>query len=224
MKKLILIIIAIAFLLASCTKHDGPTTQCNCNFTDFRYYHGEQVELSEIQDKYILIGIDTTYTDNQIKNFISSIKEFDKKYVYTIHTSSQYKFKEIPLRFKFPKTCEEITQIISNLEKNEIVAYAHYTMKIDHCLNLIGEQMGDLCVISYGSNFYVKTYDENNLFDLNQIILETNTEFVKQVMPQWFELRATKKSKGDALKMANYFYETGLFEDSEPGMSRYPVE
>jgi hypothetical protein len=24
--------------------------------------------------------------------------------------------------------------------------------------------------------------------------------------------------------MANYFYETGLFEHSEPGISKYPVE
>lgn len=62
--------------------------------------------------------------------------------------------------------------------------------------------------------------------DLNQKIAETNTELVKQneFMPKWYELRATKNSKGDALKMANYFYETGFFECSEPGISLYPVE
>lgn len=43
-------------------------------------------------------------------------------------------------------------------------------------------------------------------------------------MPKWFELRATKNSNGDALKMANHFYKTGLFESSEPGISKYPVE
>ena len=57
-------------------------------------------------------------------------------------------------------------------------------------------------------------------------ISETNTELVTQneFMPKWFELRATKNSNGDALKMANYFYETGLFESAEPGISKYPVE
>ena len=43
-------------------------------------------------------------------------------------------------------------------------------------------------------------------------------------MPKWFQLRATKTSNGDGLKMANDFYETGLFEYSEPGISTYPVE
>jgi hypothetical protein len=64
------------------------------------------------------------------------------------------------------------------------------------------------------------------LTDLNKIIAETKTELVKQdeFMPNRFELRATKSSNGDALKMANYFYETGLFQCSEPGISKYPVE
>ena len=99
-------------------------------------------------------------------------------------------------------------------------------MKTDNCTNLIGEQIGDLCINSYGSNFSVKVFDENDLTDLNQKIAETNTELVKQneFMPKWFELRATKNSNGDALKMANYFYETGLFEHSEPGISKYAVE
>jgi hypothetical protein len=173
-----------------------------------------------------LIGVDTTYSDNQIQNFISTINHFDQNYTYTIHTIAQYKFKEIPLRLKFSKTCEQIAQIISELEQNTIVAYAHYTMQTDNCQNLIWEQIGNLCINSYGSNFYVKVFDENNLTDLNQKITETNTELVKQneFMPKWFELRATKNSDGDALKMANYFYETGLFEYSDPEISKYPVE
>ena len=99
-------------------------------------------------------------------------------------------------------------------------------MKTDYCENAIWEKIGNLCINSYGSYFYVKVFDNNDLSDLNQIIAETNTELVKQdeFMPKWFELRATKNSNGDALKMANYFYETGLFECSEPGISKFPVD
>ena len=58
------------------------------------------------------------------------------------------------------------------------------------------------------------------------MITETNTELVEQneFMKKWFTLRATKNSNGDALKMANYFYETGLFESSEPDVTKYPVK
>lgn len=226
MRNFILTTMIFTLLFTSCSKDDDLTPQGSCDFVDFKYYNGTQNNLGLLQDNYVLIGIDTTYSDNQIQNFISTINHFDQNYAYTIHNIGQYKFKEVPLRLNSSKTCEQITQIISELEQNAIVAYAHYTMQTDNCQNLIWETIGNLCINSYGSNFYVKVFDENDLTDLNQKIAETNTELVKQndFMPKWFELRATKNSNGDALKMANYFHETGLFEHSEPGISKYPVE
>ena len=226
MKNLILSIVTFALLFTNCKKDDDITPQGSCDFVNFKYYNGTQYNLGELQNNYILVGVDTTYSDTQIQIFISTVNQLDQNYTYTIHTSGQYKFKEIPLKLKSCKTCEEITQIISELEQNAIVSYIHYTMKTNDCQNLIWEPLGNLCINSYGSNFYVKVFDENDLTDLNQKIAETNTELVKQndFMPKWFELRATKNSNGDALKMANYFYETGLFEYSEPGISKYPVE
>lgn len=224
MKNLIWTLMFFTLLFASCQKDDDITPEGSCEFVNFKYYDGTQYDLGILQDNYILIGIDTTYSDNQIQNFISTIDYFDQNYSYSIHPED--KFKEIPLRLTTSKTCEQITQIIAELEQNAIVAYAHYTMQTDNCQNAIWEEMSDLCINSYGSSFYVKVFDENDLTDLNQKITETNTELVKQneFMPEWFELRATKNSSGDALKMANYFYETGLFEYSEPGISKYPVE
>ncbi len=226
MKKLILSIAIILLIFASCEKNNEPAPQDKCHFINFKYYSGKQDYLGELQGIYILLGIDTAYEDSQIRSFISTVKQFDQNYAYTIYLTAQYKFKEIPMRLKASQNCEEITKLISELEQNAIVSYVHYTMKTDNCQNLIGEDVGNLCVNSYGSSFYVKVFDENDLTDLNKIIAETKTELVKQdeFMPSWFELRATKSSNGDALKMANYFYETGLFQCSEPGISKYPVE
>ena len=224
MKKIFLFVFLL--ILISCKKSDDPIPHGNCDFVDFKYYKGEQDYLGKLQNNYILIGVDTSYSENQIRSFILTIDYFDQNYAYTIYNAGQYKFKEIPVRLKSAKTCEQITQIISELEQKTIIAYAHYTMKTDNCQNLIWEQIGNLCINSYGSNFYVKVFDENDLTDLNQKIAETHTELVKQneFMPKWFELRATKNSNGDALKMANHFYKTGLFESSEPGITKYPVE
>lgn len=215
-----------ALLFTGCKKDENLTPQKKCEFIDFKYYNGTQDNLGELSNNYILVGVDTTYSDSQIENFISTVSYLDQNYTYTIHTTGQYKFKEIPLRLKSSKNCGQIAHIISELEQNAIVSYAHYTMKTDNCTNLIWEQIGDLCINSYGSSFNVKVFDENDLTDLNQTITETNTELVKQneFMPKWFELRAIKNSNGDALKMSNYFYETGLFEHSEPRISKYPVE
>jgi hypothetical protein len=198
----------------------------SCEFIDFKYYNDTQDYLGEMSNDYLLIGIDTIYNDIQIQSFISTLPQFDQTYNYSIHHSGNYKFKEIPLKFTSSKSCGEITQIISDIEQNQIVSYAHFTMQTNDCQNLIWEPIGNLCVNSYGSNFYVKVFDENNLSDLNLVISQTNTELVEQnqFMPKWFELRAIKTSDGDGLAMANYFYETGLFEHSEPGISKYPVE
>lgn len=226
MRNLILLHLTFAFFFTSCKKNDDITPQGSCDFIDFKYYNGTQDYLGELQNNYILIGIDTVYSDNQIQDFISTVNQLDLNYAYTIHTSRQYKFKEIPVRLRSSATCEQITQIITELEQNAIVSYAHYTMITDNCQNFIWEPIGNLCINSYGSIFSVKVFDENDLSDLNRKIAETNTELVKQndFMPKWFELRATKHSNGDALRMANYFYETELFEHSEPGISKYPVE
>lgn len=226
MKNIILPILILNLLLVSCSKDDNEPIQNSCNFIDFKYYDGTQDNLGEMSNEYLLIGIDTTYSDNQIQSFISNLNQFDQAYNYSIHHTGQYKFKEIPLKFNSSKNCAEITQIIDDLEQDQIISYAHYTMQTENCNNLIGEPIGNLCINSYGSNFYVKVFDENDLTDLNSTIAQTNTELIEQneFMPKWYELRATKTSSGDALDMANCFYETGLFEHSEPGISKYPVE
>lgn len=207
------------------TPHKSQTQEASCDFIGFKYYSGTQDTLGELENNYILLGIDSIYSDNQIRNFISTISEFDQNYDYNINKSN-YKYKEIPLRLDTAKTCEQITQLISDLEQYAIVSYAHYTIKTDNCLNLIWEPIGDLCVLCYTSNFYVKVFDENDLTDLSQTMAETNTELVQPItsLPGWYVLRATKHSNGDALQMANYFFETGLFKYSEPSITKYPVE
>lgn len=226
MKNYILTLL-IGIALIGCSNGDGTEpVQNSCDFINFKYYNGNQDFLGEMSNDYVLIAVDTTYNDSEIANFISMTNIFDQNYNYTIHNIAQYKFKEIPLKLNTSKNCEEITQIISELNQNTIVSYVHFTMQTNNCENLIWEPIGNLCINSYGSNFYVKVFDENDLIGLNQIIAQTNTELVlqDQFSPKWFVLRATKVSNGDALEMANFFYESGLFEHSEAGISKYPVE
>ncbi len=228
MKTILFPILILCLFIIGCKKEDdNEPLQTRCDFIGYKYYNGTQDTLGDLSNDYLVIGIDTTYSDNQIESFIANLIQFDQLYNYTIYRFGGYKFKEIPLKFNSPKNCAEITQIIDHLEQTQIVSYAHYAIQTDNCRSLVwGPPIGNLCVYSYGSNFYVKVFNENDLTDLNQTILATNTELVlqNQFMPKWYELRATKSSNGDGIAMANYFFETGLFEHSEPGISRYAVE
>lgn len=229
MKNLIFSIMFLSLLITSCSKDKDPEPiQGSCDFVDFLYYESGKFDLGELSNDYVLIAVDTTYSDNEIKNFISTEIQFDQNFDYNIlvNTERHYKFKEIALKLISPKSCEEITQFISDLEQHSIVSYTHYTMQTDDCNGPLGWPIGELCINSYGSDFLVKVFDENDLTALNQMIAETNTELVKQdiFMLQWFELRATKASNGDALAMANLFFESGLFASAEPRITKFPVE
>ena len=241
MKKIIFLLVILGLFFTSCERYnnsnnhnddydynddDNDDDTTNCDFVNFYYCDGRQIPIGELSNDYIVIGIDTTYSDGQIQNFISTVNQLDQNYDYTIHKLGLYKFKEIPVKLNSSKSCEEITQIIADLEQNAIVAYVHYAMQTDNCSSPFMELMGNLCINSYSTSFLVNVFDKNNLTSLNQMIAQTNTELVTQneFMPDWFELRATKNSKGDGLKMANFFHESGLFAHSEPEISKYPVE
>ncbi|GAB3419181.1 hypothetical protein GCM10027516_14350 [Niabella aquatica] len=220
-------LLILSFLLLNCNKkNEIKIFNDSCAFIDFKYYKGEKDNLGELSNDYLLVAFDTSYTDTEIKHFISSLNDFDQGYPYKIHTIAQYRYKEVPLKFATSRDCEAITQTISTLQQSSMVAYAHYTMQTDNCTNLIWEPIGRRCINSYGSDFYVKVKDADNLSDLNKMVTQTKTELIKKndFTTKTYTIRATKRSKGDALAMANYFYESGLFEFSEPGTSKYPVE
>lgn len=65
--------------------------------------------------------------------------------------------------------------------------------------------------------FYVKLNNMNDLSILENEAKSKNVVIVGQnrFMPLWFTLSCKKKTKGNALDMANYFYETNLFAESE---------
>lgn len=216
--------IALFFFITSCNEDENKEVQTKCNFVNFKYYNSEQDLLGEMSEEYIVIAFETINNNDLIASLIQSKEYLDQNYEYVINQQEDYKY--IVLKLISENNCIEITNIITDLEQNEIVEYVHYAMQTDNCTDLIWEEIGEKCINSYDSFFYVKVIDENNLTDLNNIIQETNTvlDHQNQFMPKWFTLKADKNSNGDALQMANYFYETNLFEHSEPNITKIPVE
>lgn len=68
--------------------------------------------------------------------------------------------------------------------------------------------------------FYVKLKNANDISILETMSKENLVEIVgnNAYMPLWYTLSCSKVSKGNALKMANTFYESGLFENATPDL------
>lgn len=66
--------------------------------------------------------------------------------------------------------------------------------------------------------FYVKLKKSSDLVKLQELAKENNINIIgyNKYLPQWHTLSCNINSKGNAIQMANRFYETGIFEASEP--------
>ncbi len=230
MRKIFLIIGFSLFLLSGCEEesNDGDIQlgELPCNYTDFRYYHNEIITLENMSKNYVLIGVDTAYSDNSIRSFVKTKNYFDSDHYFEINSSANYGYKYMTVKLIKSCNCEEIAWIINEIKENLIISFAHYTTQTDYCTNLIGESIGDKCVDSYSNMFYIKVFDTNDISDLNAVVNETNTEIVEQLqfMNDWYKLKADKYSNGDALQMANYFHETGLFSAVDYDFIKVVVE
>ena len=184
---------------------------------------------TSIDDKYffdtllltnkIFIGFEKTTPHSEIVKFInknSIFEEIDEsKIIFHSYEYFENDHKLLIAKVKNDKTCSELYEIMSSLKTNPIVAFASYTYQS-------GLWFGGVYydVMSYNDLFLVKVFDYNDLTDLNEVVKQTNT-FIKEqneYMPDWFLIGVTKDSKYDnALKMAQYFFETGKFAHSYVG-------
>ena len=77
-----------------------------------------------------------------------------------------------------------------------------------------GGLAGDGGVIELGGSnvFYVQLKDGTNLSVLEKLARENSVEMLGPPEYGWYKLACTNASKGNAIEMANFFYDTGLFE------------
>lgn len=197
-----------------------------CDYEGYKYYQGKKDTLGEMSHDYLLIGVDSSRSNYEIVNFIKTQRIFETITDSTIRHSPNYRYKYFIAKFVESKNCEEVTYAINTLHNSPIIEFAHYTIQTDNCRNLIGDEMGEKCVLSYSSLFYVEVKSADSLAHLNEVAEETNTQILEQdqLNEKLFTLHANKRSQGDALHMANHFFETGLFEYAEPDIIKIAAE
>jgi subtilisin family serine protease len=173
----------------------------------FYYYEGEKIPLEFSTDK-VYVKFKEGKTANEKKKIVSSvpfIKTPEQKNI-------NYPENTAVLEIVNGRSVSEVKAIIDNLNKNKniIVANPFVSFLKDSTLQGITDQ------------FTVKLKSPADFLELEILAKETKTKLIQQneFEPSIYILVADKNSNGNALAMANYFYETGKFEFAEPVFMR----
>jgi len=196
-----------AIMITGCNKDkDKEETGCDCNEELYYYKNGQKVFIGDLfLNNSLLVAFtseyekemeDYLYLDKWIESYLNGSGIFEpldwtRGRIIAI-TGNDVAYIELWLITKVPKTCSQMKNIIHWLENEQLVAYASFTFK-----NLL----------TYYPYFFVEV---NDLSDLYALMQETNVKVLRNEGNR-FTILADKNSKGNALQMANYFYETGKF-------------
>lgn len=80
--------------------------------------------------------------------------------------------------------------------------------------------IGDSIATQKMSNsFYIKLHEYADTLALKELVKETNTHLLSEIpyVDKWYEIMVANSAINNTLEMSNYFFETGLFADVDPG-------
>ena len=80
--------------------------------------------------------------------------------------------------------------------------------------------IGDSIATQKMSNsFYIKLHEYADTLALKELVQETNTHLLGEIpyVDKWYEVMVANSLFNNTLDMSNYFFETGLFADVDPG-------
>jgi hypothetical protein len=170
--------------------------------SDFYYYNGEKISLTQVSDKYYL------QTNRKIElsslEFVQSIINSPTKI-----TISQ---AIIPFNDKH-RDYGYWSLISSNSELN------NFSIKEDYYLSPVFQtECGEQTILS--NFFYLKLKRLEDISLLRQFAEKYRFEVVGNIqsLPYWYILSCDKNSVGNALQLSNTLYETGYFAAAQPDL------
>jgi hypothetical protein len=210
-------LLTISAMLSCAPDYDMEADElgCDCKEELFYSYGDEKIFLDSLfLNDYLLIGFSNRVESEDV---LSRINETGMFHVAgqrdIIRSGGMHEHGLLLIQTITPKTCTQLKEFSRLLESIPTVAFSNLAFKGTFC---IGDNCSDVMI--YADEFTVRVKDENDLSDLRSVAQETNTKIKEQnkFMPDVYVLSADKTSKGNALQMANYFYETGKFVYAEP--------
>ncbi len=182
--------------------------------TTFYYYKGEKFYL-DVDYSRLSIVSNGEISSNKIKNKIAKY-DFDIKNQKRSHTKQNIiatdKSNQIAdiynteIEFSTKINSDEYLDNIQNLQNEDGV------IKVSPTYTVRTKKLG------VSNNFYVRLSKAGDVDILNNLAKKYSVQVLgyNQFMPLWYTLSCTKETPYNAIEAANYFYETNLFESSEP--------
>ena len=184
----------------------------------YYYFFNEKIFVKPLFNDYLLVGFWYQISDAEMVNFINQTGMFhtvDASNIYE-HARNENEYHLMLVNLNESRTCSGLKDIISTLETSPLVAFTDFTFGRD--------TTNHSDWVSFAYNFYVDVYNINDLTDLYAVAQATNTLVIeKAYFSNEYLLRANKYSKGNAMQMANYFYETGKFVTAFPDIIGHAV-
>ena len=205
-------------------------TGCDCE-DELYYYTGYWWSSSEktkvflgrhFVNDYLLVAFMPEVQNSEIKNFLDNTGFFNPVDTTKIESlrSLYFGFPAAAVNTKEQKSCSQLKEIISTLEQSHLVAYASlaFEQRWGNCqFNLENMPLQRYDAWACTNFFHVILKPDYNLADLEALLVETNTRIYNyDSRTDIYAIIVDKESKGNALQMSQYFYETGKFFYAEP--------
>jgi subtilisin family serine protease len=176
----------------------------------YYYYKGEKHYLT-LNTEYAFISVKNQHlSDNiqqrSIQTTVLRSDNSDRKQYQGKNRISRY-YAELKIEENLSE--RQYLDLLSDIKRqNKDVIIAPY----------FKTQNGDK--IGLSNFFYIKLKKIGDTTLLRQIAEQTNCVIVEQdqFMPLWFVLNTTENTEFNALEVANFFYESGLFQSAEPDL------
>ncbi len=199
MKKLFILLLISQFVF----------TALNAQSDYYYWYDNQKIYLDKISDKKFVIIDDAINDRIGLKQFLdidgATIVDFERSNV--LNTINAYESLRSTENYWAIIESSDIADIASTDHENILYEAPFYT-------TAEGIEVG------LSHLFYVRLRDEKDIVKLEQLAKQKNVEILgnNYYMPLWFTLSTSQQSKGNALEMANYFYETELFSTTQPNL------
>ena len=177
------------------------------SFTDYYWYNGQKIGINKLNNKkYILFDENN---ENTLKSYSATTLKFVKEpqLLQLSNKIMKKKLQSSPKNLKWA-TIETTASSPTLTKLNGIIYEAPYFQTEN------GTEVG------LSHLYYVKLKSDKDVSKLMELASINKVDIIgnNEYMPLWYTLSCSKESTGNALELANKFYETNLFEASEPDL------
>jgi len=220
MKKIQSVFTLLLICLLACNKPDvdtgkdgsDPVVQKQNTETPYFYYYDGNKQYLQLNTEYFFvaarsagnISLPADIAASRTKQMQENLSGKMKRQLYT---SEEYYWAEF--KTQQPLTDDQYFALLDRVKEDKNIETAAPYFK-----NPNGGKLG------LSNFFYVKLKSAGDIEKLRSKAKENHAAVVEQnkFMPLWYTLTCTAKSPGNALQLANSFYETGEFEYAQPDL------